>query len=140
MFQNITSEPYLSKYSVQVLSSPETDGPWVITLENFLSEEEADRFIALGAIEGYEPSADVGRVLPDGSFDKDFNGGRTSTNSWCGDVCHDDPIYQDVMTRMSNLTGIPEENSEHLQLLRYEQSQFYHVHHDYIPFQVGSCV
>lgn len=35
---------------------------------------------------------------------------------------------------MTELTGIPETNSEHLQLLRYEVGQKYKVHHDYIPY------
>lgn len=31
------------------------------------------------------------------------------------------------------MTGIPDANSEYLQLLRYEKGQFYESHHDYIP-------
>jgi len=31
--------------------------------------------------------------------------------------------------------GIPSENSEDLQLLKYEVGQFYNTHHDYIPHQ-----
>ena len=48
MFEKLTSEPYLSQYSVQILSSPATDGPWVIQLDNVLSKEEADHLIELG--------------------------------------------------------------------------------------------
>ena len=33
MFNKLTQEPYLSQYSVQILSSPATNGPWVITME-----------------------------------------------------------------------------------------------------------
>jgi len=33
---------------------------------------------------------------------------------------------------MGNITGVPEENAEYLQLLRYEKTQHYHVHNDYI--------
>ena len=40
------------------------------------------------------------------------------------------------MQRIENITGIPEANSENLQLLRYEQSQFYQTHSDYIPYQL----
>jgi hypothetical protein len=43
MFERLTAEPYLSKYSVEILSSPETDDPWVITMENVVSEVEAAR-------------------------------------------------------------------------------------------------
>jgi len=40
------------------------------------------------------------------------------------------------MQRMEKITGIPEANAENLQLLRYENSQFYQTHNDYIPYQV----
>lgn len=39
------------------------------------------------------------------------------------------------MQRVENITGIPETNSEWLQLLRYEKEQFYNKHHDLIPHQ-----
>ena len=48
MFAKLTSEPYLSKYSVQTLSSPATNGPWAIQLDNVLSKEEANHLIELG--------------------------------------------------------------------------------------------
>ena len=36
------------------------------------------------------------------------------------------------MERVENITGVPETNSEWLQLLRYEKEQFYNQHHDLI--------
>jgi len=49
MFTKLTSEPYLSNYSVQILSSPTTTGgPWLITMDNVLSEAESERLIQLG--------------------------------------------------------------------------------------------
>jgi prolyl 4-hydroxylase len=133
MFERLTAEPYLSKYSVEILSSPETGDPWVITMENVVSEVEAARLIELGGAEGYERSSDVGAMRPDGTFEHSFNDGRTSTNAWCTDDCWEDPVGQAVAKRLSNLTDIPDDHSENLQLLKYEVDQFYQVHHDYIP-------
>ena len=57
MFERLTTEPYRSQYQVQVLSSPDTGeeddddndgGPWVITMENVVTAEEALRLIELG--------------------------------------------------------------------------------------------
>lgn len=48
MFEKLTTEPYASTYSVKVLSSPETDGPWVIQMDNVLTPEEANHMIELG--------------------------------------------------------------------------------------------
>ena len=82
-FQKLTSEPYLSKYEVEILSSPETtSGPWIIQMENVISEEEAESLIRLGGIEGYEESKNVGKTLANGDFESIKSKTRTSTNSW----------------------------------------------------------
>ena len=49
MFTRLTSEPFLSQYSVEILSSPDTTGgPWVITMDNVVNEGEVKRLIELG--------------------------------------------------------------------------------------------
>jgi prolyl 4-hydroxylase len=40
------------------------------------------------------------------------------------------------MDRIANITGIPEANSENLQMLRYTESQLYATHNDFIPHQI----
>jgi prolyl 4-hydroxylase len=132
MFTKLTTEPYLSEYEVEILSSPTTGGPWVITMENVVSEEEAVALIELGATEGYKRSADVGKIRADGTHENKVNDGRTSTNAWCQSACYESEPGQKVANRLSNLTDILEPNSEYLQLLRYEPGQHYQVHHDYI--------
>jgi prolyl 4-hydroxylase len=132
MFRKLTQEPYLSRHSVEVLSSPETNGPWVITMENVVTQDEAIRLIDLGAEEGYKRSADVGALKADGTFEEAVNSGRTSSNAWCQHECYKDGTAKTVIERLSNLTGIEEMHSEFLQLLQYEPGQFYNTHHDYI--------
>jgi prolyl 4-hydroxylase len=133
MFTKLTTEPYLSEYEVEILSSPSTTGgPWVITMENVVSEEAVVALMELGATEGYKRSADVGKLRADGSHEDKVNDGRTSTNAWCQHECYESDMGQKVAHRLSNLTDIPEPNSEYLQLLRYEPGQHYQVHHDYI--------
>jgi prolyl 4-hydroxylase len=39
------------------------------------------------------------------------------------------------MDRIAHITGIPERNSENLQMLRYGPHEFYRTHNDYIPYQ-----
>ncbi|GAX16815.1 prolyl 4-hydroxylase [Fistulifera solaris] len=148
MFERIITEPELQQYGPVVLSRPSYapgDGPnnatynigiWMIQFENALSEEEADRMIELGGIKGYERSKDVGEKQPDGTYQAHVNTGRTSTNAWCVDSCYTDPVAQTLMARIETITGIPETNSENLQLLRYEESQFYQTHNDYINYQI----
>jgi prolyl 4-hydroxylase len=136
MFERLTAEPFKSKYSVEILSSPATDGPWVITMDDVVSAEEAFRLIELGHEVGYERSTDVGDLRADGTHLNVKSEGRTSTNAWCKDECEEDESTQAVNARLQEITGIPQINTENLQLLRYEPDQFYEVHHDYIPHHI----
>lgn len=140
MFERLTSEPYKSKYSVEILSSPsendDDDGPWIITMDDVITEMEAQRLIELGHERGYERSQDVGRAKADGTHEKYVNDGRTSTNAWCNEECMDDPYAISVMDRLTEITGIPKLNSEHLQLLKYEVGQSYVIHHDYVAHHI----
>jgi len=141
MFVRLTNEPYLSQYDTKVLSSPgTTGGPWVITMENVVSQEEAEHLIELGGMQGYERSSDVGKLKADGTYDSNVNSGRTSTNAWCLDECYKNATSMAVVDRLSDITGINETNSENLQLLRYEEGQHYQVHHDYIAHHLRRYV
>lgn len=148
MFERITTDPAYQKYQPNILSRPEllpydTEanatyklGPWVITLENFVQQDEAERLIELGAVEGYKRSADVGRLKFDGTHEEFVNEGRTSSNAWCVNDCMNDPMATAVRVRMAELTQIPENNTEYLQLLKYEVGQKYQTHHDYIEYEI----
>ena len=147
-FLNITTSPEFAKYQPHVWSRPEyldgdtkttadyKIGPWVVTLENFVTDDEADRLIQLGAEEGYARSSDVGEVKFDGTFENNINDGRTSLNAWCQHACYNDTAAKQVMAKIEEVTNIPEANSEYLQLLKYDVGQYYQTHHDYIHFQV----
>jgi prolyl 4-hydroxylase len=131
LFERIATDPYYKQYEPVVLSRPsyapgdtaETAtyrlGLWLVLLENAMSADEANRMIELGSQQGYERSSDVGDENADGTYGKHVNTGRTSENSWCLNDCYTDPVAQSIMQRIENITGIPEVNSENLQLLRY---------------------
>jgi prolyl 4-hydroxylase len=136
------------KYNPKALSRPKlksdgasadgvaVDGPWIVMMENFVSDEEAEALIAAGANKGYERSSDVGTENPDGTHEISVNHGRTSTNAWCDEeLCEKDPIINPVIMRIAEVTKTHPDNSEDLQLLRYEPGQYYNQHHDYIEYQ-----
>ena len=129
IFERIVTDPFWADTygPLEILSSPElTDGPWIITLDNFLNAEECTAFIEAAEIEGYERSEDeADDENLDGTLDSVVSEGRTSSNSWCYDDCVENPILKPVHERLENLTGIPFNNSEYLQLLKYEVGQFY---------------
>jgi prolyl 4-hydroxylase len=126
------SRPKMSRNGTQV-EGVEVDGPWIVLLENFVSEEEADRLVEIGKQQGYERSADVGKEKPDGSHDSLVSEARTSHNTWCQEKsCYEDPMVKPVIERIAEVSKTGVQNSEYLQLLQYEPSQYYKQHHDYI--------
>jgi prolyl 4-hydroxylase len=142
MFEMILASPANEQYNVTIHSSPASykdheeghdDGPWVITLDDFLSPAECERMIQLGHDIEYTRSEDVGAKKFDGTYEAIVSKDRTSTTAWCiDDDCFKDPVTLAVRERIEELTGIPDVNSEYLQILRYEETQRYGVHHDYI--------
>merc|ERR1719491_2674454 len=113
------------------------EDPWVITMDNFLTEEECDYLIDFGHKNGYERSRDVGGVKFDGSFDSTESKTRTSANAWCDEKsgCRTNPAVQRIMQRLEKATQIPTDSFEDFQMLKYEVGQFYRLHHDYIDQQ-----
>jgi prolyl 4-hydroxylase len=138
------------QYSPKVLSRPtyvngddETSadykiGPWIITLDAFLSEEEAQRLIYWGHVHGYERSEDGGEIGLDGTWKPVITEERTSSEAWCAGKCFTDPIVQKLLKRVENVTGIPIEHSDWLQLLKYDKREFYLTHEDYHSYQAFS--
>lgn len=134
MFERITTDPYWESNHgpVTVLSSPDTTGgPWIVTIDNFLTDEECDKLVEIGGNDGYEKSLDYGTAGLDGTFSSVESDRRTSKNAWCNETCYNDTISGPALTRMEKLTGIPYNNSEYVQLLRYQAGEFYRQHHDY---------
>lgn len=107
--------------------------PWVISIDDFLSDEECERLIEHGEAQGYKQSTEYGNESNiDGSVPFVEKKSRTSTNAWCtSEDCKNDPIVKGIIDRMAKMTGIPSDNYESLQLVRYEEGQFYEQHHDF---------
>jgi prolyl 4-hydroxylase len=147
MFERLIADPTLERHTPKVLSRPSLVGgdseatanyqlgPWVLVLEDFLSIKETERVIQAGAEVGYKRSTDVVK-LKDGTFKDKVSERRTSTNAWCNvKLCEEDPVVETVVSRIETLTQISFNNSESLQLLRYEEGQYYKIHNDYIPYE-----
>lgn len=134
IFERITTDPRWTEEHgpLEILSSPATDGPWLITIDNFVSDAECDRFIEIGNGLGYDRSRDFGELDVDGTVISVESTGRTSLNAWCPEECNTDHITGPVHRRMEELVGSHYNNSETLQLLSYTAGQFYETHHDYL--------
>lgn len=78
MFQRIVRD-----YDVQILSQPteEEDKPWIITIDDFVSDEEIDLILEYGQKTGYEQG---GLVFNGDHSSPQKTKQRTSEVSWCG--------------------------------------------------------
>ena len=107
--------------------------PWILHFDSFISDEDADHLveIAQGRFERSRATGDD-ETNNDGTKSKSAYA-RTSPTSWCNvPECLSDTRFQRIRQRISELTEVPWENSEHLQVLQYEVGQFYTEHHDQI--------
>jgi prolyl 4-hydroxylase len=108
------------------------DGPWVVELDQLLTDQECERLVELGKDSGYLPSTGLGNARLDGAYDDIPIKGRTSANTWCTGDCMKDEVPKEVEAKIASVLGIPTPNSEYLQLLQYEVGQLYESHHDFI--------
>lgn len=134
MFEHIAND--FPEYSPSVLSSPELNGgPWIITLENFLTLQECQAMIqeTKQAIEeaGEEES------LAQDEADED-SGECMSTQAWCSDECMETQALQSVKTKVEQLVGMPWKYAEELHFIQYIPGQRYGSHHDYIDQEAES--
>jgi prolyl 4-hydroxylase len=134
---NILSGPGVDSKAENTVAMDKSSPPWVVTFDNFLTEDECQTLIDLGTEYKYKRSEDVGAVRFDGSHEGVQSERRTSENAWCSshEGCRDREIPQRIHDRIAKVLDIPAVNSEDFQMLRYEKGQFYRTHHDFIDHQ-----
>ena len=114
--------------------------PWVLSFDHFLSGEEVDALLKHSEGRFERSTASGGRK--DDEFVPLKSDIRTSWTTWCDTpACLEDPTVRKIYDRVSNVTRVPGDNFEYMQLLRYlpcphaghPDCQFYKRHHDTIP-------
>ncbi|KAI3968311.1 hypothetical protein MKW92_019106 [Papaver armeniacum] len=100
--------------------------PRIIVLHNFLSSEECDYLKAIA-----RPRLQISTVV-DAKTGKGIKSNvRTSSGMFLSNEERKYPIVQAIEKRISVFSQVPVENGELVQVLRYEQNQYYKPHHDY---------
>ena len=116
------------EYNISFLAEP-PNGPYIAQFDSFISDFEIEAL--LGHAQGLKRSTDQSEKFDsDGVQVQVTSKSRTSMNAWCLRECAEDPIVKRVSDRIQSITGIPEENYENFQILRYERGQRYNRHHD----------
>ncbi len=100
----------------------QSDDPWVLTVDDFLSEQDCQTLIDWGHKLEFERSVDAGKILEDGTMESVISDHRTSTNAWCLGDCYNDTVTQTVIERLETMLDIPRIHYEYFQLLKYEVS------------------
>jgi len=131
-----TDETY-KQYEPRVISSPgkefgaEHDGPWIVVFDSFLSDYEINALINGARFDGFKRSTDQGAVVAgSGEKEKKISSHRTSSNAWCMRECEQLPGVESATKRIEDFTGIPRNNYESFQILKYNVGEYYKPHHD----------
>jgi len=116
--------------------------PWVLTMENFVTPEEATRMIEWAEIEirdGAEWNSDV-QDLTEEEYNERYKDedeeekGCKSIQAWCQDACMEDPVVQNIVGRVEKLVGLSSDYLEELHFIRYNNNgQGYSEHSDFLP-------
>jgi len=137
LFTRWATEEEFVTYEPNVISSPgkvygaEYDGPWILTFDSFIDDEEIESLLVGAEYGGFERSTDQGKVVgSSGEREKVVSKTRTSSNAWCRRQCEKLPGVMQVSKRIEEVTGIPQGNYESFQILKYEEGEFYRRHHD----------
>ncbi|EGZ23322.1 hypothetical protein PHYSODRAFT_310730 [Phytophthora sojae] len=103
--------------------------PLVFSVEEFLKDDEIDIIMNL-SLEHLKPS---GVTLMDGHENRAATDWRTSTTYFLPSDAH--PKIDEIDQRVSDLTKVPIDHQEDVQVLRYEKTQKYDHHTDYFPVE-----
>ena len=114
--------------------------PWIVMLDGFLSDREADQFVS--ACSSFVHSQ-VNQAGEGGSA----TNARVRTSAQCAYVprpgcgpgsgdssCREDPLLRGVLERIAELTRAPLPNLSIINVLRYQHGESYLTHHDQTHF------
>jgi hypothetical protein len=129
VFDNIINDKskYRRRGKLEILSNE----PRIIAIDNFLTKFEMKKLLKLS--ERWNTSlASTTLINAEGQQVNVKYAKRNSQTGWCvSDECYNDPFVKRVHKRIEDLTNIPKDNFEHMQLVKYLEGQEYGAHNDY---------
>lgn len=124
-------------YLVNRNSMPEYKGRGYCPLENeyqepqlfnnFVNEEETKHILKLS-----EPLFSESKLVTGGTDNV-----RKSETAW---LSKDDPVVNSIIQKVCNMTNIPFENAEKMQVVKYDPNGFYNAHYDASCDDKKECV
>lgn len=124
---SVESRPSMSKATEVSVLMDKSLPPWLLSLDNFLTEEESIQMIQ------------IRDELNNKHFDEDDGESKTTIeNKFCGDHnnCRNKNFIQSIHKRIEDILEIPANNSEDFEILEYEVGNYYDMYHDFMQQQV----
>lgn len=95
----------------------------IYEFDNFLSSEECDKIIELS-----KNSLETSEVYIAGELTRVDKDHRESEQKWWNDEEH--PVFKKLSNKVANIVGLPVENQEALQVVKYSPGGYFKEHYD----------
>jgi hypothetical protein len=126
VFYHWTLEPEKPKEKDKSSVLFKSSSPKATVFGNFLNEKECTEIIAQASLK-----LSASQVVEDKTGESIPHENRTS---WGASFMRGEtPLIREIERRIAQITGIPVENGEGIQVLRYEVGQEYKPHYDFFP-------
>jgi len=123
LFLNYERITYIIKR--QGLSDENDDYIYPIIEDNFINNEQ-NSYILEAASKKFEDS-----VVGSGLFNEVDSEIRNSKTAWLSKT---DPVIKEIIMKVCSKYNYPFENAEDLQVVKYEEGNYYKEHHDSFPY------
>jgi Rps23 Pro-64 3,4-dihydroxylase Tpa1-like proline 4-hydroxylase len=125
MFERLVDTDMFAQYKPKALSRD----PWVVFIEDLVPPDAIDDLLDAFKESGNEFAASSELDLPEG--EGAITKRRSSESMFCASkACWSDPRVQRIHDIAGNITGLPSDNMEYMQVVRYSKGQYYVKHHD----------
>ena len=103
-------------------ASDQGTGSWIVQYDNFTTPLEAKALIDMAHASGWARGS--------GGSTRAQRATRTNAVAWCQGSCLANPLVERVLRKMEQVTGVSRAYYEPMQLLRYNEGEFFRRHHD----------
>lgn len=116
--------PIIQAMPPQAVTLASAPAPKIVQVEAFLTPEECEHFKELGRLRGFSRAKLVGKTTGVDVTTEE----RTNVSCW---LPHDtSPVTLAVVQRIANFVGLDPAQAEQIQLIYYQDSQYYLAHYD----------
>ena len=138
MFTHLTTWTEFNEYDIEVISRPisqpnpkfqETSGPWIVTLDSFLSDEACQALLELAETFDYQVQRNI---------NNEEETERLLEAYQCVDECGELDVVKQMEETLDSLVKIPRFHYEPVEFTKYKVDGFWGLHSDYLPTEFSA--